>query len=73
MDLSTLQNSADSVAKGACLTRLLGNFHQFSGGRSKHSIALLTYIYRSDAVKLHSSAATRLFQHDKMEYTPVLL
>jgi hypothetical protein len=73
MEIIILPNSADSVARGACLTRLHGNFNQFAGGASKHSIAILTYIYRSDAIKLYPSPATRTFAHDGMKYTPVLL
>ncbi len=73
MEIITLPNSADSVARGACLTRLYGTFNQFAGGASKNSIAILTYIEKTDAVKMYPYPATRIFNHDGMEYTPALL
>jgi hypothetical protein len=73
MEIIVLPNSADSVARGACLTRLYGNFNQFAGGASKNSIALLTYIYKRDAIKWYPFPAIRIFPYDPMEYTPVLL
>ena len=73
MEIITLPNNADSVARGACLTRLHGNFNQFAGGASKNSIAILTYIYKSDAIKLYPFPATREFKRDGRKYTPALL
>jgi len=73
MEIIILPNNADSVARGACLTRLYGNFNQFAGGASKNSIAILTYISKSDAVELYPSPASRKFDYDGMEYTPALL
>jgi hypothetical protein len=73
MEIFNLPNSADSVARGACFTRLYGTFNQFAGGASKHSIAILTYIKKRDAIKWYPDPATREFAHDEMEYTPALL
>ena len=73
MEIIVVSGTADSVARGACLTRLHGNFNQFAGGASKNSIAILTYIEFNDAIKWYPDPAVRHFTNDGEKYSPALL
>jgi hypothetical protein len=70
MDINFPNYCGESVVRGACLARVEGEFSQSSG--SRYSVAVLTYIPLSEAVKHFPAAAVRRFDGDKKPYSPVL-
>jgi hypothetical protein len=71
MDIKFSEYSGNAVVRGACLARIEGEFSQSSG--SRYSVAVLTYVPLSEAVKEYPSAASRTFAGDKTLYSPVLV
>lgn len=56
--------------RGACLTRVDGEFRQLLG--SRYSVAALTFVQLSKAVKDYPSAAAQTFAGDRIVYSPAL-
>lgn len=65
-----LQHSCEAVVRGACLSRVHGEFPRLTG--SRYSVAILTYVPFEDAKKNGENPYPLNFLGDSKTYAPAL-